>query len=731
MSIPSCIRWLFLLLFLLSLQQLTAQEIVLSTLDNRLYSFDPADCTFEQIGFMPESSTDISFHPNGNFYALNGGGSLFEIDIVSGSSTLLHTFENGATQLYTALTISAEGIFYACGLNGDLWSYDLVTDQGTFLGDVGFGAEGDLTFFAGELYMAAQDDNIVRVNLDNPANSSVVIDANVTGRIFGIVSFVESCEDVTVYALTNNSASIYEVNFQETSLDFFCTIPLQVSGGASTFEFLGSNPVFIDEVFASNFDCNATTGEIALLASGGVGQLTYSIDGENFQDSPIFLNLPLTDYTVYVSDENGCIRTEMVLATGILPTFSAIQTDPPTCGAANGSIELAVSGGTAPYSLLLDGVLQTDFRIFNLAAGTYLLEVRDAVGCSSTEMVQLTDAGTPEISSLSVMPTTCGLDNGQLMITSAGGSPPYSFSLNGQAIQESPTFNDLPAGTYQLQLTDQAGCTLVEDFEIAASSAPQIDTLILSDAQCGLPNGGLTIEVTAGLPPYIFQLNQQVASPEPFFDQLGSGSYRVQVLDAASCLVETSFNLQDTPPLSLELLEQRAASCLDQDGQLLIEYSGGSGSLVLFENGRRLGPAEVCLQTTCQELISNRGAGNYRYLLQDSVGCVDSLTISLAAGNCPIYLPTAFSPNFDGVNDFFEPLGVRNSAIEILVFQIFDRWGGLMFEQTAGSLGDPKFRWDGRRNGQAAMVGVYSYQLKIRYTSSAEEVLSGSLQLIK
>ena len=701
---------------------MSAQEIVLSTLDNRLYTFNPDDCSFAQIGFMPVNSTDISFHPNGNFYALNSTGTLYEIDIATGDNTVLHTFEANSSQLYTALTISAEGIFYACGLNGDLWSYDLVSDEGNYLGDVGFGAEGDLTFFAGELYMAAQNDNIVRVNLDNPAMSSVVINGSVPGRIFGIVSYVESCEDVTVFALTNNAATIYEVNFQETSLDFFCNIPLQVSGGASTFEFLGSNPVFIDEVSSSDFDCTAASGQISVVASGGVGQLTYSLDGENYQDESTFTNLPLDSYTVYVSDENGCVLTQLVEPDGILPVFSAIQIEEPSCGSANGSIEVAIAGGSSPYTFLVDGVVQADFRIFDLAAGTYLLEVQDATGCSSSETVQLTDAGAPEISTVSVTATSCGLDNGQLFITSAGGSPPYAFSLNGGPAQTAGAFTDLSAGDYQLQLSDQAACTLIQDFSIAASSAPEFSSIELTDAQCGEPNGSVQALATGGIPPYSFQISGQTPGTSGTFQNLSSGGYLLTLEDDAGCQTDSSLLLADTPPISLALAGQNAANCLDADGQISLAFEGGTGPFELLLDGRRVGPAEV--QT-------NLTAGIYRYQLIDSFGCSDTLSVALAAGNCPVYLPTAFSPNLDGVNDFFGPLSVSNSSIEIVNFQIYDRWGGLLFEQSNGSLGDPRLRWDGTRNGRPAMTGIYTYFLSIRYPSDEEVVLSGAVQLLR
>ncbi|MEZ4983983.1 MAG: hypothetical protein R2795_02910 [Saprospiraceae bacterium] len=198
-----------------------AQEIYLSTLSNQLFRLNLTDCSYQQVGAIPFSTTDISFHPNGNLYAVNSSGRLYQIDVLNGTSSLIHAFESNASQTYTALTCSATGIFYACGLGGDLWAYNLATNTGQFLGNTGYGAEGDLAFYEGALYMAAQNDDIVRVDIQNPSNSTVIIDENVNGRIFGIVTYAANCESLTVYSLTESPSAIYEVNFANNSLDFY------------------------------------------------------------------------------------------------------------------------------------------------------------------------------------------------------------------------------------------------------------------------------------------------------------------------------------------------------------------------------------------------------------------------------------------------------------------------------------------------------------------------------
>lgn len=709
-------------LFVLLTISLHAQDIFLSTLNGLLYSLDLSDCSYQQIGAMPVSSTDISFHPNGNLYCVTSTGQLYEINPLTGASTFLHMFEPAASQLYTALTISAEGIFYVCGLEGDLWRYDLVSDTGTFLGDVGFGAEGDLTFYDGELYMASENDNIVRVDIQVPSNSVIAVNGNVPGRIFGVVSFAESCDEISVYALTDNAANVYEVNFANSSLDFYCSIPLQVSGGASTFEFLGSNPVYIDEVAVDGFNCGSANGAISITASGGVGALTYSLNGVDFQTSPNFANLPLTTYTIYVADEVGCIRTQELLPAADVPVFNEVRITNTTCGLVNGQIEVVVSGGLEPYEFYVNGMLSSSLTVTDLPAGNYQLEIIDAAGCTAMTQANLGGAGVPVIANIGIVSTSCGEDNGALSFTVTAGLMPFQFSLNGGPVQNNGNFSGLAPGQYTLNLIDQAGCTATAAATILPSGIFEINEIRAENATCGEENGSIEVVTLGGISPFSYEINDLGAETSPIFIDLAAGTYLVRAADASGCLAEATVSLTDSPPVTVELQNQQSASCLEEDGQITLAFSGGTGALFLSQNG---------VTISAEEKMTDLAAGTYQYIISDSLGCADSLTVTLGAGNCPFYFPNIFSPNLDGVNDFFVPQGVSSSDAQILRLQIYDRWGGLVFEQGSGLLDDPKYRWDGRRLGEELSQGIYVYFMEAQYADGTTEVFSGDVMLLR
>jgi len=714
--------YFFFLLLTLS-SNLPAQEIFLSTLNNLLYRLDLSDCSYQQVGAMPISSTDISFHPNGNLYAITSTGSLYQINTTAGTSTFVHTFAGGPSQLYTALTISANGTFYACGLNGYLWSYSLATNIGSYLGNVGVGAEGDLTFYDGQLYMAAENDAIVRVDTQTPANSVVVINGNVPGRIFGIISYAATCDDLSVYALTNNNASIYEVDLVNNTLSLYCTIALQVSGGASTYEFLGSNPIYLDDLNVAGFECGAASGTIRVSADGGIGDLTYSLDGTNFQSSPIFNNLPIQEYTVYITDEVGCTVTQEVPVLANAPMFEDVGVTNTSCGAANGQIAVAVSGGIPPYQFYINGTLSTTgLTVADLPGGNYQLEIVDAVGCRAQTQANLGSTSPPVVSDLLVNDTRCGETNGSAVLTVTGGTSPLSFRLNGGSSQSIGTFSDLPVGSYTIAVTDQTGCSVMASFAIQPSTVLLLDTVRVQATSCGLANGELTVLASGGQGPLLYGLGDQDFFLDNTFRQLPAGNYAVVVQDAAGCTVTSSQLLPASEPVAFGVPLVQPANCQEADGSIAVAFSGGTPPVQLLRNGQ---------VANANEPLDKLAGGTYQLVLLDVAGCTDTLQVNVPVSNCPVYFSNAFSPNGDGVNDTFFPQSADNSAIQILRFQIFDRWGGLVFQQENGPLRDPRFAWDGRRRGEFLGAGSYVYFLEITFADGAGALLSGAVMLVR
>lgn len=701
---------------------LSSQEIFLSTLDHRLFQLDLDDCSYQQVGNVPQGSTDICFHPNSYLYSVSGNGRLFQVNIATGAGTLVHTFENSASQLYTSLAADANGVFYTCGLNGRLFSYNLATNTGTYLGNVGYAAEGDLTFYNGQLYMAASGDDIVRVDINNPANSSIAVNGNVPGRIFGIVSDAAACDSVSSYAFTDNAANIYRVDYANAVLVPYCNIPLSVSGGASMFEYLGSNPIDA-EINATGFDCMASSGVISVDASGGIGALTYSLDGQTYQMAADFTGLPIGEYTVYVQDEVGCIVSLDVELGVDFPGIETLVVTPASCGENNGSISLSITGGTAPYLLSANGgPASANLNLQNLAPGSYQLSITDAEGCNLATTAQVTTSGAPVISGLNVTPTSCGENNGRIVASVQGGLAPISFVLNGGNPQTTGDFMNLPPGNYTLDITDANGCVLTETAVIADSQPLLLNSVFIQNAACGEANGRMIIYASGGQSPLEFSVDGAVFGVENTFTGLPVGNYEPTVMDAAGCTAALQRGITGTTPPQFGEFTIKPAECQEASGALTAAFEGGSGALTLTLNGQA---------RALDFPVTGLAADDYLLLLRDSIGCVDTLAFTIPRINCPIYLPNAFSPNGDGINDRFRPQAIGDLEAQVVRFYVFDRWGGFVFKSENRAFADPENGWDGRKSGKLLGQGVYTWLLEVGFSDGGREILTGDVVLVR
>jgi len=168
------------------------------------FELDINTCEVNQIPELSHPGTDISFHPDGTLYTLSWEGELFETNINSGENTLIHTFDN--IDLWNSLVISEEGVAYASGLTGIISSYNFNTGEEIIHGPTGYAASGDLIFIEGELFMASNEDRIIKIDIENTTLSTVQINGDLEGDIFGLISYVENCEPPEIFSISSEGS---------------------------------------------------------------------------------------------------------------------------------------------------------------------------------------------------------------------------------------------------------------------------------------------------------------------------------------------------------------------------------------------------------------------------------------------------------------------------------------------------------------------------------------------
>ncbi|WP_367391837.1 gliding motility-associated C-terminal domain-containing protein [Lewinella sp. LCG006] len=460
--------------------QLNAQTIyALSSMDE-IFRMDVGTCSTELVTALPPLRfTDISFHPNGNLYGISSNGNLFQMDTVTGNVFFLHSLpiEDPELAIFNALTIGFDGTFYASGTHGDLYTYDLATDTNELLGNFEVGISGDLTFYDGELYVATVTRQILLVDKENPANSSVVMNNAPNGDtyLYGLSSVTEDCTTSVTYALSNENSRLYRVDWDLNLLSPLCSFSREFFGSASTSEFLQSiKPLQFVSTEVTQPSCGLDNGAISVTASGGMGDLVYSMNDEIFQNGIFAEDLPPGNYTITITDEDNCtIQQEIQLNNSFFLEIIDLSVENTSCGENNGEIILISSGGTGSISFSVDGInFQTSGVFGNLVPDEYTVYAVDESNCIVTSDVEILSSTGPMIVDIRTIESDCGENNGEIILNVETNSPIDQIFVNDQSYFSFDVINNLSCGEYLVSITDINNCSVEEQVTIIQSECP-------------------------------------------------------------------------------------------------------------------------------------------------------------------------------------------------------------------------------------------------------------------
>lgn len=294
-------------------------------------------------------------------------------------------------------------------------------------------------------------------------SSNGSIDATAAGGGSGFTYSINGGAFQTSGNFTGLAAGAYTITAKNTS---GCT-------GSASFTLVATNPCTGVTITVTGTTVNPTTtltsnGSITATASGSTG-FTYSMNGGTFQASGNFTNLATGNYTITAKDLNGCTGSTVFVLTapnpcsGVIITVTATTVNPTSAGAMNGSITASASGSTGFTYNINGGTFQGTGVFNNLAAGAYTIVAKDLNGCTGSAIFTLTVpdpcAGvTITVSTAVTGNRLCESANGSIAATGAGGTGPYTFSINGGAYQAGNLFTGLAANNYSISAKDANGC---------------------------------------------------------------------------------------------------------------------------------------------------------------------------------------------------------------------------------------------------------------------------------
>lgn len=508
-----------------------------------------------------------------------------------------------------------------------------------------------LTNLSAGTYVTRVNDSTLPVNLEFYIN--IPVSDGVCGSILGVNN--TTCNEnngsvtgtstsqysATNYILYNSNDSFIQsaitntsqIVFGGLSADTYYMMVLDLggcTGRTQNFNIVDSAPFEFGLYSVPNSSCGGIPiGKITVTGETGVAPYSY-LWSNGFTGNTI-TGLTSGNYSVAVTDSNGCVASESATITDISPVGLGLFTSvAPTCFQANGSISMTITGGTSPYyySASTGQVLisySKTFSISGLSSGQYNFQVTDAGFCQMFAGTTLESVNGISSVSVSTVNSTCSSTNGEILISIVGGVSPYTYTLispggnttNVSNSQTSQLFSNLTTGSYTVAVSDSSGCSYIEEKTIIAENKFTISTEVVGTS-CGQNNGVITVFSTSGgtLPlDYSIDGIDSVIDTNlsgVTFNNIPSGTHNVTVTDADGCIQTTNVFVPSSFPLDFSL---NSTSCGDgNQGTIGVFITSGTPPFT-YEWSNNVPNNPQSLQ------VGSLTAGTYTVRVIDSVGC--------------------------------------------------------------------------------------------------------------
>ena len=301
----------------------------------------------------------------------------------------------------------------------------------------------------------------------------------------------------------------------------------------------------------------------------------------------------------------------------------------PRChGNSDGSIEVQLSGGRAPYQYALNNSTWiNNGKFYQLSSGLYQLKVQDKNGlCQNATNITLQNLPAFQHSTSSKDNLCYGEQKGSLSISTKGNTGPYRFSLNGGIFSTVNAFNNLGNGQYKVYIKDTNECLdSINDLSIQSPSAINLDSITMLPISCyNGGNGALFANPKGGVTPYYVSFNGKPINQTSTIDSISAGKYIFQITDANACIYEQNFEWLNPEPLALTGFVKNKVCDGDAPSQVVLKINP-LHSMVPYTLTNITNSNKYYLNDT----IRNLKDGDYTFTILTDQGCNDSFRMAL------------------------------------------------------------------------------------------------------
>lgn len=305
-------------------------------------------------------------------------------------------------------------------------------------------------------------------------------------------------------------------------------------------------------------------------------------------------------------------------------------------------------------------------------------------------------------------------------------------SLNGEAIANStlPSIQINQSGIYQLERTDSAGNCAHKVEIIVNETSLQNFTFEELPPSCENAKGTILFdEIIGGEAPFLYSIDGgNTFFSDRIFTELDGGRYDLIVQDVNECQAEQTTDFIPFIDLQLDLPNSIRIQATD-NFQLPLQINVPDSLIERIEWSPSIG---LSCSDCVQPFLTNKKTATYKVVITDKNKCEVEASINIEVVEpSDVYIPTAFSPNGDGQNDIFHIYTNEQKVEKINRFNIFDRYGNLVFSRTNFLPNNAANGWNGEYKGRAMPSGVYVYAIEMELVDGELAIYSGEVGLLK
>jgi gliding motility-associated-like protein len=405
--------------------------------------------------------------------------------------------------------------------------------------------------------------------------------------------------------------------------------------GPKTETFTISQPQILTAnlVNQTSVDCyGAATGAITINVTGGtpneistgVFEYNFSWTGPNgfISTNQNLSNIVAGTYNVSITDSQGCTDNLTVIISESTEIIISYTTTPITCyGANDASFSTTITGGNPPYQFQWNN-LSTALNQNNLSAGTYIITVRDNLGCVKTQSIVIPEAPIFTVNPIVNNISCYGANNGSINLNLTGGIAPVALTWSDGSTA-GLIRNNLAPGTYTATISDGTPCFIVRTFTIIQPQPLVISAIIANPLNCSNANSGaINLIVSGGTPTFNYSWSNGAITED--LTNLTAGNYQITVTDANGCSATKQFSLVRPAPIVLNVSTQTDFNCATRQitQNFVAQASGGVPPFQYQWSSGNVSGAN-------NNIMNSNTNGTVIVTVTDNIGCTASYTVDV------------------------------------------------------------------------------------------------------